>query len=73
MRADRIAPEACPGGIVILLYDGQTVIARHELDDRSAAEMLGALAAETVAKGGPLDFRAFDGDTGVLWIEGRLL
>lgn len=68
---NRIEPAACPGGLVILLYQGNRQVARHELPDRPTAETLGQLGANTFD--GPVDFIAYDGDSGALFDAGRLL
>lgn len=67
-----IAPDSCPGGVVIHIYglrpdvEGPVLllVSRVGLDGVEAMAEADALAAERLAGGGPLILVGYDGDTG---------
>ena len=68
----QIEPGACPGGLVIVLFDGDREVARHNLDSPAAAETYGELDAQAATAGGTIGYIAYDGDSGMVLDAGRV-
>jgi hypothetical protein len=71
----QIEPGACPGGLVIVLFDGDREVARHNLDSPAAAETFGELDAQAALDAGTLGaigYIAYDGDSGCVLDAGRV-
>ena len=71
----QIEPGACPGGLVIVLFDGDREVARHNLDSPATAEVCGELDAQVAVDAGSLGaigYIAYDGDSGMVLDAGRV-